>query len=238
MVNPAVPFRFTRRNNRIPAFLFLVWLLAGCGPNNSSENSQESEAHRSASTEDAAPEVHTDLFPGLTAFYKKQYPAFDPTAFEMTGELRDQQYITTAYDEKQAAAFRPLLTYNADSSMALDMFSGSYVAFSKNGQTKFEPGEPDTEVAVIDFKSNTRKRIFYTGPSFLVQDVQWVNDSVILLAGAMPYDPDMVIPQIHRIFLAEGIHEIYEIRDPAPVNFNEYHQEIIKTKLDGRKKEF
>ena len=82
------------------------------------------------------------------------------------------------------------------------------------------------------------KRIFYTGPSFLVQDVQWVNDSVILLAGAMPYDPDMVIPQIHRIFLAEGIHEIYEIRDPAPVNFNEYHQEIIKTKLDGRKKEF
>lgn len=211
----------------------MFWLLAGCTGNDDRRSKNLGEDQPGGgSREDGAPEIHADLFPGLTAFYQKQVPSFDPYAFEMTGELRDQQYITTAYNENQVAAFKPLLTYNADSSRAIDMYSGSFVAVTKNGQTKFESGEPDTEVALIDFKNKTRKRIFYTGPSFLVLDVRWLNDSVILLAGALAYGADQVQPQIHKIFLMEGVHEIYEIHDPVSVNFSEYHEQRIKAALN------
>ena len=237
MENPAALFRFIKRNNAVKqVLLFFLFFITAC---NNGDNDVSVE-HAGNFGEGNGTEADIDFFPELSAFYKKQYPAYDPSLFEMTGELRDLAYITSPMDEDRLRKFKPLLIYNSDSSLALDVYSNSYIAVMRQGHTSFESGEPDTEVAIIDFRNKTRKRIFYTGPSFAVLDVKWLNDSVVALAGAMPVGTDQAQPQIHKILLSDGVQEIYELRDTIPVALDDFIDQKIKMKLSrsGKVKEF
>ena len=224
MESPAARYRYLKRN-KLKKYLVvpLLSLLLACNNNAGTEE-----------TIDASPEENDqspalpDLFPEVTAFYRQQHPGFDPSAYELAGEQTGNSFITRPFDEKEVQAFRPLLVYNADSTKAIDMYSGSYVAVTKNGQTVFESGEPDTEVAVLDFGRKERIRIFYTGPSFTVQDVRWLDDSTIAIAGAMQVGPDQVQPQYNKVYLNDGRQEVYAFRDTLNADLGNYRDRRIR----------
>lgn len=168
-----------------------------------------------------------DLFPEITAFYRQHDPGLDSAGYYFAEEQTADFSSPVPLSRKELQAFLPLLVYNEDSSKAIDMYSGSYVAITKKGKSSFESGEPDTEVAVIDFHKNERKRIFFTGPSYTVLDVRWLNDSVVAVAGAEQVDADQVLPQFNKIYLNREFQVVFQFTDTVLANPAKYMEQKL-----------
>jgi uncharacterized protein YcfL len=77
-----------------------------------------------------------------------------------------------------------LLRWSPDSNYVLDL--GTYGAVKtkdKNGKTKIESGEVDTEVALLDLRSKTRYRLMFFGPSTAIVDGRWLDSSNMAILG-------------------------------------------------------
>ncbi|MDO5510194.1 MAG: hypothetical protein Q4F57_05820 [Weeksellaceae bacterium] len=73
--------------------------------------------------------------------------------------------------------YLPYLAFNADSSMYVDIHSYKWKAYE---------GEeiainPDQEVMLVNRKDKTKKRLFFYGPTFWVEDAYFKNDSIVVL---------------------------------------------------------
>lgn len=148
-------------------------------------------------------------FPGLFSYLAKQDSTFSTDSFQLTGEQKLDTVPPMPIDERQLQPFQKLLIYNADSSKAIDLYSYNYVITSRNGTTKMEEAGPDTEVALVDLKAKTRKRIFFAGPSYNVWDAKWLNANEIALAGAESEDNGAVKPMLWQVNLADASAEVY-----------------------------
>jgi hypothetical protein len=91
-------------------------------------------------------------------------------------------------DSGSLRAFAPVLIYNTDSSLAIDPYSYNYIIHQQQGQQKVSEAGPDVEVALIDLKNNTRRRLWYSGPAAAILDAKWKNKNELLLGGAEQVD--------------------------------------------------
>src|SRR5687768_16776889 len=149
MENPAAPFRYLKRNKlkRHLAIPLLLLVLA-CNNNAGTADNGNALPEESETRTAAAP----DLFPEVTAFYRQQDPGFDPAGYELAGEQTGNNFLTRPFDKQETQDFLPLLIYNTDSSRAIDMYSGSYVAVQKNGDTVYESGSRIPRWQLLIFK--------------------------------------------------------------------------------------
>lgn len=105
-------------------------------------------------------------------------------------------------DSLEAKAFQPekdfykdyasVLRWSPDSSYVLDFGSYGHVRVTDHasGKTRLEGGEPDTEVALIDPKSNIKTRLLFFGPAATVFDSRWLDSSQVAVIGTYDENND------------------------------------------------
>lgn len=71
----------------------------------------------------------------------------------------------------------PFLAFNADSSKYVDIHSYKWKR-TADGEIAINP---DQEVMLVDRKTQSKKRLFFNGPSFWVEDAYFKNDSIVIL---------------------------------------------------------
>jgi hypothetical protein len=139
-----------------------------------------------------------NYFPDLFTYLQSQDSSFVAHKFE-GGEMESKDsFPSTKLDHSQFASYLPYLVFNKDSSLAIDFVSANYILSKKNGKTSIEQGGPDTEVALLNYKDKTRKRILFLGSAGTVLDAKWEDNNVILIAGAEEVDNEKIVPSIWR----------------------------------------
>ena len=124
---------------------------------------------------------------------------FDIGSFEQTGSSPVQEFEATPIVQEQLQPFLPYLIYSADSTQAIDPYSYNYVIRERNGKKQVADAGPDSEIALVDWKSKTRRRLWFSGPSARIVDVQWKNGNVLLIAGVEEISAEAYIPFIQEI---------------------------------------
>lgn len=186
---------------------------------------------KTVSEENPVNEV-TSFQKGVPLFFKyiqQNNPAFSADSFLLTQSAKQDIYPSSTINEQHVAPFKDLLIYNADSSKAIDLFSYNYIITDKTGVIKAEAAEPDTEVALINFKDSTRKRIWFSGPMAIILDAAWINPNEIIVAGMQENENGKYYPVIWKILLAEKIIDTYTYNHAVEILPNDYLNERFKT---------
>jgi hypothetical protein len=210
----------------ISLFILPAIFLVSCS-NNASPVAEETE-----DTVETTENMNVRLqehFPKLFAFYQQQDTSFPKAGFE-GGELdRKDSLVSTTIDTSQIRPYRPYLVFNHDSTKAIDFVSYSYVLVKKNGQATLEQGGPDAEVALLDFKNNSRKRILFMGSSGTILNSDWDGNEV-LIAGAEDLGDDKVKPTFWIYNTETGAMEIYNYNAPLKADIKNYTEQLLNVK--------
>ena len=205
-------------------FFAAVVVLFFLSCNNAGEKNKAEEME----TETIEPEVEkspdfASHFPELNQYLGAADSSFQPERFG-TGEIvsRDTSAPQTL-ESGTLEDYRKLLVYNSDSSQAIDLVTYNFILNRRNKTEKFEFAGPDTEIALLDLKKNTRKRILFLGSAGLVMDGKWEADGNIILAGAEEAGDGKLHPVMWRYYPATGEVEVFTYPGTIEVNISEYY---------------
>lgn len=167
---------------------------------------------------------HAETFTEYFALLNRYDSSFSAERFGE--EERATMQTSEAYpiEEARLQPYKPLLIYNADSTLAIDLFSYNYLLSRRGGTTYAQAGEPDTEVALIDFKENKRRRLLYVGPSFSILDAKWLDTEEVAIAGAEVISDQQIKPIIWKISLPEDKMETEFYTDTITANVEAIRQ--------------
>jgi len=172
----------------------LIRLLLAC--NNSSSEKEENntvEEIEEPYVDPVKQEIST-AFPSAYQFFSNQDSSFDASKFEqMSSDTLTSPDLKLS---EKAVSYSPLFIYNADSSYAIDLYSYNIVPYKRNGKTILSQAGPDTEVAVIDLKNKTSKRIYFGGSSSAVLDAKWISNGELFLLTGEVIGADKFQPQV------------------------------------------
>jgi hypothetical protein len=168
---------------------------------------------------------------GFSEFAKSKSPQFDWSKFRMTDSWQDDSL--TVVDFKPAAnyfdTYKTLLKYSPDSTRFLDLDSYNIaIDKDKNGRLSGNESGPDTEISMVNVRSNKKTRLLFSGPGSSVEDGSWIdNDNVVLMgfqetapasnaapAQASGSNTGGKVPVIWRYNLTTSTYYIYELPDP------------------------
>jgi len=149
-------------------FLLLLCLfIAACTNSNDTTHPETGTVSEPMMEEEGNGSLQADdLFPQLAQYLEAQDTSFRSGSYVLRESTIDTASpdIVHPLDTAVLNRYKDLLIYNDDRSKAIDLFSYGTVLIKKGDSTVLEGGEPDTEVAVIDFQKGTRRRIFFSGP--------------------------------------------------------------------------
>jgi hypothetical protein len=210
----------------ISLFILPAIFLVSCS-NNASPVAEETE-----DTVETTENMNVRLqehFPKLFAFYQQQDTSFPKAGFE-GGELeRKDSLVSTTIETSQIHPYRPYLVFNHDSTKAIDFVSYNYVLVKKNSQATLQQGGPDAEVAILDFKNNSRKRILFMGSSGTILNSDW-DGKEVLIAGAEDLGDDKVKPTFWIYNTETGAMEIYNYNAPLKADIKNYTEQLLNVK--------
>ena len=155
---------------------------------------------------------------------------FDTGSFEQRGSSPVQPSEATPIAQEQLQPFIPYLIYNGDSTQAIDPYSYNYVIRERNGKKQVADAGPDSEIALVDWKSKTRRRLWFSGPSARIVDVQWKNGNVLWIAGVEEISADAYIPFIQEINTRTNTVISYQAGD----TLHSGQQNLLKEKLEEK----
>jgi hypothetical protein len=214
-----------------------LFLIAACNnENNSTEQITATEADTLQQTETAAEITYLEKsFPDLFAYMEGQDAAFEAQNFELGSEVKMDPLPAVTLEPGQLKPFEPFLIYNSDSTKAIDLYSYNYIITRRNGEVKLEEAGPDTEVALIDVASNTRQRIFFSGPSVMVFEARWNNNNEIVMAGAEQVDNQKIKPLAWQYNLTDSVMQTYTYDEAIAANMKNFKdQKIMKNSNELR----
>ncbi|HYK57046.1 MAG TPA: hypothetical protein VEV15_11300, partial [Flavisolibacter sp.] len=193
--------------------------------NNSADTKTNNADTAAVETEETSSVSVNEEFPRLFTYLQSQDSSFSPDKFE-GGEMDLKDSLPKAkIDTAQLRPFRPYLIYNRDSSMAIDLVSYNYVISHKKGKTVIQQGGPDTEVALLDLKNNTRKRILFLGSAGTVLQAKWNDDNSIAIVGAEEVEGGKIKPSIWNYDWTTGKMELYQYPDAIHANIKDYTEQ-------------
>lgn len=199
-----------------------ILFFASC--NNSADTKTNNGDTSAVETEETTFSVNEE-FPRLFTYLQSQDSSFSVDKFE-GGEMDTKDSLSRVkIDTAQLRPFRPYLIYNSDSSKAIDLVSYNYVLSNKKGKTVIQQGGPDTEVAVLDLKNNTRKRILFLGSAGTVLQAKWEGDHTIAIAGAEEVEEGKIKPSIWKYDWTTGKMELYQYPDAIHANIKDYTEQ-------------
>lgn len=133
-------------------------------------------------------------------------------------------------DSGSLREFVPYLIFNADSSLAIDPYSYNYIIQQRNGKQKVSEAGPDVEIALIDVKQNTRRRLWYSGPAAAILDAKWKNKTELLLSGVEQIDTAGYQPFVLEINVANNQIERWQSDEMITGQVND----VLKQKLEAQ----
>ena len=133
-------------------------------------------------------------------------------------------------DSGNLEEFVPYLIYNADSTLAIDPYSYNYVIQDRNGTKKVSQAGPDVEIALIDIKQNTRRRLWFGGPSTAILDAKWKNKNELWLSGIESLDTAGYQPFILAINVTNNQVQRWQSDEIVKTQVND----ILKRKLEAQ----
>jgi hypothetical protein len=119
-------------------------------------------------------------------------------------------------------SYYPLFIYNADSSYAIDLYSYNVILQKRNGKIIADQAGPDTEVALVDLKNKTRKRIYFGGSSSAVLDAKWINNEELFLLTGEIIDASKFQPQVLLYKLSDSSAREFVYTDTLRVSIKDY----------------
>jgi hypothetical protein len=208
----------------------LAVVLSFCACNNSGSSKGDDQPLDSAYSEELPPPVIQQLptaFPEAYQFLSAKDSSFNASFFEEAGSDTNRSKMLPL--PKEIKSYYPYLIYNIDSSRAIDLYSYNIFFRTKNGKRIAEPGGPDNEVALIDFKDSTRRRVFFGGSSSAVLDAKWINgQEFLLMTGEVIGDREFQ-PTILKYNTSDNTLEHFLYRDTLRLNISEYRDRRIAT---------
>lgn len=208
--------------NKLWSLALAALLLAACNNNNTSE--PVADEGTAAPTEEVNSEVtrlqHT--FPDLFAYMAAQDSSFAPQQFQPGSQNKIETLPPLQFEPAQIKPFEPFLIFNSDSSRAIDLYSYNYIITRRNGQVNMEEAGPDTEIALIDMEANTRRRIFFSGPSVTVFEAKWNGDNEIIMAGAEQLADNQIKPIIWQYNLTDSVMQTFTYDEAIAANMRGY----------------
>jgi hypothetical protein len=119
-------------------------------------------------------------------FYKTKYPGLNLNSFKLQNCIAvNPDSLWTRDDDPTKEYFdlyKTLLVYSPDKTMFIDMDSYNFLLErDKKGNLIGMGGDPETEVALIDIKRKTNKRLLYNGPSTIIEDAAWIGGDKIAI---------------------------------------------------------
>lgn len=203
-----------------------VLLLMAC--NNSADNTSSNDTVQSNEQEEMEEATHLqESFPDLYAYLKKQDTSLDIDKFNDGGIAALTDLAAVPVDEK-IKSFSPYFIYNADSSLAIDLYSYNYMQRQKEGKNVLQMAGPDSEVGLINFKNNTRQRVFFSGPSVLILDAKWTSPEEILIAGAEEVGNEKIKPILWKIDLSDSTQHSFSYSDTLSAKVYTYTDEKLQ----------
>ena len=189
---------------------------------NSSSNKEEKETieEQEVPYMDPVKQEINSAFPATYQFFSTQDSSFDASKFQ---QMSSQ--VVNSPDLKLSDAIKsysPLFVYNADSSFAIDLYSYNVILRKRNGKTTVNHAGPDTEVALIDLKNKTRKRIYFGGSSSAIVDAKWINNEEFFLLTGEIIDQSKFQPRLLQYKLTDNSEKEFVYSDTLQLNIGEY----------------
>lgn len=170
-----------------------------------------------------------NAFPDLLRALESQDTSFTLDSFATEEASAPTDMKAYPMEGERLVPFQSLFVYNGDSTMAIDLFSYNYMANNRGGQSVLVPGEPDTEVALLNYRDKTRQRLLFLGPSFAALDARWLSNSQVAIAGAEIVGEELIKPIIWKITLPGGQVETEFYTDTVRANLPAIREQRFKT---------
>jgi hypothetical protein len=207
--------------NRI-ILLLMLWIVLACNQASKSNDVRADSLFTTTETGINTPNEFHTLFPELVLLYQ-QDPSFTLNNFNSKGsEDSLMTFPGRPLLPELLSVYGPLFIYNSDSSLAIDLYSYNYIPVNKENGTKWERGEADTEVALIDLVQKKQNRIFFAGPSYTILDARWIDKNIIALAIAAITDDQKIQPGLIKINLQTQTRQMVEYNDTLQVDISRY----------------
>lgn len=169
-------------------FIFMMLLSCNNEADTKAENNiqveDSAQAANSIAAEDSITVFQNKADDWITQSLKtntSNWSRFHLTEFWYDDSLQQSPYKP---DAAFFSDYAPLLKWSPDSSYVLDMGTiGATLIKDKTGKTHIGDGDVDTEIALMNRKTNTRSRILFFGSSSAVIDVRWLNTTQIAILG-------------------------------------------------------
>lgn len=175
-----------------------------------------------------------NAFPYVYDYFLRQDPSFSSRRFDSGLIIVSEQLPAQPVKESWIIAFKPFLVFNNDSSLAIDYVSGNYVLVNKKGKPQLQAAGPDTEVALVDIKGRTRKRILFLGSMATVMDAVWENPHTIIMAGSEEISRDHLRPLMWRYEYGKDTVFYFPCVDTLHASVNNFTEEKLTRALQVR----
>lgn len=150
-------------------------------------------------------------------YVKKQSSGFDWSRFRLTNSWTDDSMMTASWapDKKFYDMYGRFVRYSPDSTkfIDLDSYNIHIEKDSKGNLTGTESG-PDTEVSLVDLKSNKKIRLLFMGPGGSVEDALWLDKDNLALMGVQDYgDSTGKVAAVWKLNIPTNTFYLYELND-------------------------
>jgi hypothetical protein len=202
---------------------FIPFLLAmaivACNSSSNKEDKETIEEQEVPYVDPVKQEI-SSAFPATYQFFSTQDSSFDASKFQQMSSK-----VVSSPDLKlsdRIKSYSPLFVYNADSSFAIDLYSYNIIFRKRNGKITVNHAGPDTEVALIDLKNKTRKRIYFGGSSSAIIDAKWINNEEFFLLTGEIIDQSKFQPRVLQYTLTDNSEKEFVYSDTLHLNIGEY----------------
>ena len=179
---------------------------------------------------------------GFSDFARSKAPGFDWSKFRIATSWQDDSlHVTNFTAPDNYEIYKRLFRYSPDSTMYLDLDSYNVlIQKDKRGNYVADDAGPDTEVSLVNTRTNKKTRLLYTGPGNSVEDGAWIDSDNLVIMGFQEADStDNRIPVLWRFNISSNTFYQYEMPDAqvAQQLMGEWRKERL-SKINAGKKRF
>jgi hypothetical protein len=215
---------------RLVYLSLLAAFATSCSNSGSGEAKPADTASQAAAEEATAAPALAATFPDLFGYLEGQDSSFSTSRFSEEDLITGDTSMVNSIDTAGLKEYRPYLIYNPSRTYAIDAVTNSFVVRNRNGKTELVEGGPDTEVALLDFRNNRWKRIFFGGTMSAFLDARWENDSTFVFAHATMVGTDSIQPQITRYRIGDSTITRFSYTGALKANISSYAETQLNKK--------